>query len=75
MWNRKSLEDYGREIVSGAEDEQRAGKTDWSRVAALTGEQALQNALADPDNPPLTDDQLARLRRVPTPQEIANTCG
>lgn len=31
---------------------------------------ALQNALADPDNPPLTDDQLARLRRVPDPREI-----
>ena len=27
------------------------GKTDWTRVEALTGEQALQNALADPDNP------------------------
>jgi putative transcriptional regulator len=41
----------------------------------LTGEQALQNALADPDNPPLTDDQLARMRRVPDPQEIRQRLG
>jgi putative transcriptional regulator len=54
---------------------QRMGKTDWTRIAALTGEQALQNALADPDNPPLTDDQLARMRRVPDPQEIRQQLG
>jgi putative transcriptional regulator len=57
-------------MAEAAEDAQRPGKTDWTRVEALTGEQALQNALADPDNPPLTDDQLARMRRVPNPQEI-----
>jgi putative transcriptional regulator len=51
------------------------GKTDWTRIAALSGEQARQNALADPDNPPLTDDQLARLRRVPDPQEIRQRLG
>jgi putative transcriptional regulator len=51
------------------------GKTDWTRIAALSGEQAHQNALADPDNPPLTDDQLARLRRVPDPQEIRQRLG
>ena len=51
------------------------GKTDWTRVEALTGEQALQNALADPDNPPLTDEQLARMRRVPDPQEIRQRLG
>ena len=49
--------------------------TDWTRIAALTGEEALQNALADPDNPPLTDDQLARMRRVPNPQEIRQRLG
>ena len=58
-----------------AENIRRTSKTDWTRVEALTGEQALQNALADPDNPPLTDDQLARLRRVPDPQEIRQRLG
>jgi putative transcriptional regulator len=44
--------------------------TDWARLEATTGEEALQNALADPDNPPLTDAQLARLRPVPNAQHI-----
>ena len=36
----------------------------------MTGEEALRNALADPDNPPLTDEQLARGRKVPNPRQI-----
>src|SRR5215216_6710802 len=64
-----------RDKTKAAEDVQRSGKTDWKRVAALSGEQALQNALADSDNPPLTDDQLARLRRVPDPQAIRQRLG
>jgi putative transcriptional regulator len=64
-----------RDEPNGTVDEQRTGKTDWTRVAVLTGEQALQNALADPDIPPLTDDQLARMRRVPDPREIRQRLG
>jgi putative transcriptional regulator len=64
-----------RANTQGAADERCTGKADWTRVAALTGEQALQNALADPDNPPLTDDQLARMRRIPDPQEIRQRLG
>ena len=71
----KTLGPYERDVTRGAADEQRLGKTDWTRVEALTGEQALQNALADPDNPPLTDNQLARMRRVPDPQEIRQRLG
>ena len=37
-------------------------KTDWARIDAFTDEQLTQNALDDPDNPPLTDDDLARAR-------------
>jgi putative transcriptional regulator len=64
-----------RDTTNCPEDGQLVGKTDWARIEALTGEQALQNALADEDNPPLTDDQLARMRRVPDPQEIRQTLG
>ena len=64
-----------RANIQGAADEKRTGKTDWTLVEALTGERALQNALADPDNPPLTDEQLARMRRVPDPQEIRQRLG
>ena len=64
-----------RDKTNAAEDIPRPGKTDWMRVEALTGDQALQNALADEDNPPLTDDQLARMRRVPDPREIRERLG
>jgi putative transcriptional regulator len=64
-----------RDEPNGTVGEQRTGKTDWTGVEALTGEQALQNALADPDIPPLTDDQLARMRRVPDPREIRQRLG
>jgi putative transcriptional regulator len=41
----------------------------------MTDEEAHQNALADPGNPPLTDEQLARMRRVPDPREIRQNLG
>lgn len=36
---------------------------DRRRLAAMTDEEITVAALADPDNPPLTDEQLARFRR------------
>ena len=41
---------------------------DWARFDAMTEEEAYQNALDDPDNPPLTAEQLrgcgaCRIRR------------
>jgi len=64
-----------RDTTKGEEDIPRRGKTDWACIEALTGEQALQKALADEDSPPLTDDQLARMRRIPDPQEIRQRLG
>jgi putative transcriptional regulator len=46
------------------------GKTDWARVDAMTDEEAYQNALDDPDNPPLTAEQLSKMRRVPDPRRL-----
>lgn len=37
---------------------------DWSRFDAMTDEEAEANALSDPDNPPMTPEQLSRMRRV-----------
>ena len=34
----------------------REGETDWARLEAMTGEEALRNALADPDAQPLTPE-------------------
>ena len=45
-------------------------KTDWARLEAMTEEEIEANALADPDNPPLTDEELARMRPVPNPRRI-----
>ncbi len=45
-------------------------RTDWARVEAMTEEEIEANALSDPDNPPLTDEELARMRRVPNPRRI-----
>jgi putative transcriptional regulator len=41
----------------------------------MTPEEAYQNALADHDNPPLTDEQLARMRRFPNPRQIREDLG
>ncbi len=45
-------------------------RTDWARLEAMTEEEIEANALSDPDNPPLTNEELARMRRVPNPRSI-----
>ena len=37
-------------------------KTDWDRLRAMTEEEIEANALSDPDNPPITDEELSRMR-------------
>lgn len=41
--------------------------TDWARLDAMTEEEIERNALDDPDNPPLTPERLAKMRRIPNP--------
>ncbi|HZL00121.1 MAG TPA: hypothetical protein VFC47_09480 [Caulobacteraceae bacterium] len=41
-----------------------AGKTDWARIRALSDDERLAGARADPDAQPLTDGQLAHARRA-----------
>ncbi|CVI17289.1 putative transcriptional regulator [Agrobacterium fabacearum CFBP 5771] len=40
-------------------------QTDWVHLHAMTDEEAEANALADPDNPPLSSEQLASAPRMP----------
>jgi putative transcriptional regulator len=47
-----------------------ADKTDWAWLNAMTEEEIEAAALADEDNPPLTQAELKRMRRVPNPKEI-----
>ncbi len=39
--------------------------TDWDRLAAMTDAEVVAAALTDPDNRPLTDDDLSRMKRRP----------
>jgi len=41
------------------------GGTDRERVDAMTEEEREAAARADPDNPPMTDEEISRLRRPP----------
>jgi putative transcriptional regulator len=40
------------------------GKTDWTRLGAVTDQEVVAAALEDPDAQPLTPERLARMRRV-----------
>jgi putative transcriptional regulator len=40
-------------------------KTDWKRLAAMTGEEVNAAASANPDAQPLTEADLAHMKRVP----------
>ena len=40
-------------------------RTDWTRVRAMTDDEVAVAAAGDPDNPPLTDEDLDRLPRRP----------
>jgi putative transcriptional regulator len=44
-------------------DRYRMTAEDWRRLDAMTDDEITAAALADPDNPPLTDEQLAQFRR------------
>lgn len=47
-----------------------ASRTNRARFDAMTEAEVEANALSDPDNPPMTAEQLARMRTVPNPREI-----
>lgn len=51
------------------------GTTDWVRLDAMTEEEIELNALDDPDNPPLTPERLARMRRLPKPEQLRRQLG
>ena len=50
-------------------------RTDWARIHAMTEEEIEANALSDPDNPPMTEEELSRMRRVPNAKAIRSNLG
>jgi putative transcriptional regulator len=49
---------------------QMQSQTDWVRISNMTEAEIEANALSDPDNLPLNEEQLKRFKRVPNPKEI-----
>ena len=45
-------------------------RTNWKKVKALTEKQIMAAAKSDPDNQPLTREQLKKFKRVNFPKEI-----
>ena len=39
-------------------------QVDWAKLDAMTDEEIEAAALSDPDNPPLTDEDFARMRVI-----------
>jgi putative transcriptional regulator len=54
---------------------ERDNKTDWSHLDAITDEEAEDNALADADNPPMTEEQLRTAPRMPRVKVIRRALG
>jgi putative transcriptional regulator len=53
------------EVLSDGSTKPLEDKTDWNRLRAMSEEEVQAAALADPDAQPLTDADLARMKRVP----------
>ena len=46
-------------------------ESDWARVDAMSDEEVIAAAMSDPDGPPLTKEQLARMRRALPPVDVS----
>src|SRR5690242_11029177 len=53
----------------------KTGSHDWRRFDALTDEEVHAAAAADPDAPPLTEERLARMKRVPRTRTLRRALG
>src|SRR5208282_5651192 len=61
--------------MSDADTTMKTPKHDWSRLDAMTDEQAHAAALNDPDAQPLTETDLARMRPVPRAKTLRRALG
>ena len=50
-------------------------ETDWEAFDALTDDEVAEAALTDSDNPPLTAEDVAKMRRVPNVRAIRKAQG
>lgn len=73
--DRRTLDGGLEQILPDGSTRPLVGNADWARVAAMTEDQIEQNARDDPDNPPLTPERLATMRRGPNPKQLRLTLG
>jgi putative transcriptional regulator len=52
-----------------------AAKHDWSRLDAMTAAEKHAAALSDPDNRPLTEEDMRRMKRTPRAKIIRRALG
>lgn len=50
-------------------------KTDWTAFDAMTPEERHAAAMSDPDNPPLTEEDARRMKRVPRTRTLRRALG
>lgn len=64
------LDDLTLQVMPDGTRQPIEDKTDWGRLKAMTEEEIEAAAVADSDNPPLTEAELKKLRPVPNPKDI-----
>lgn len=67
---RRNSDGTVEEVLPDGSTQSLASGTDWDYLTSMTEDEIEANALNDPDNPPLTEDELSRMRPVPNPREI-----
>ncbi len=50
-------------------------KTDWEAIEKLSDEEIERRARSDPDNPPLSEEELTGMRRVPEVRRVRRKLG
>ena len=63
-----------KKATSKASKQKASARHDWSAFDALTEEEVLEAARSDPDAQPLSDAQLARMKR-PNPKVVRRALG
>lgn len=70
MTVRRTANGAVKEVLPDGSTRAVASGTDWDSLARMTEAEIKANAVDDPDNPPMTEDELSRVRQVPNPREI-----
>ena len=62
-------------MTKAAKKAQVAPEHDWSRLDSMTADEKHAAAVSDPDNPPLTEEDMRRMKRTPRAKVIRRVLG